>query len=96
MSISEVKAGLNILASDIAQSRDEANQALNTLLELQTRVGGFVSKYNYLVILVDALGTDASELVYKDEKAKLQTEFVTLKNDLQIINETISGLGVNL
>jgi hypothetical protein len=96
MSTSIIKAGLDDLAQEIRTERQAATTAIARLTTAYNNLQALTTKYADLVGMIDGLGTDPSDEVYKDEKTKLQAEFVGLRNEINTINTAITDTGIVL
>ena len=77
--ISEVKAGLDDIARDIRAKRAAVDSAKEALESVITDLDSIPTTYADAIAQIGELGTDPSDVVYKDELSKLTTEFVALR-----------------
>ena len=83
---SEVKAGLDAIASEIAAVRTRFESSKSSIQGGSTALGNIPTKYADVIATINAYTpTGAFETLSQDEKAKLQTEFVALKAELDAL-----------
>ena len=91
---SEVKAALDDIAVQIANARLVRARCLSQLSAASAVLGNLPTQYADVVTTINAYGTtNAAENFAKEEKAKLQTEFLALKAllDADIADITANG-----
>ena len=89
---SEVKAGLDSIASLIAGSQQLEDRAIAGLLAARNQLAGIPTQFSDVLATIDAFTpTGSFEEVTKDEKGKLATEFLALK---AAIEAKLDDLGV--
>ena len=76
--ISEVKAGLDDIAREIRSKRAVIADAKAQLEAAVAELNGVPAAFASVITQVQALGTDPSDVVYKDELTKLTAEFLAL------------------
>ncbi len=79
---SEMKAGLDDIASIIRSQRDNMKEVKSTASSVSAELAGITTKYADVIATIDAIPantTDNFERVVKAEKAKLAAEFTALK-----------------
>lgn len=92
MSISTVKSDLDSISKIIAGSTQQRLSAKNTLLVARNQLAAIVTTYQGTISEIDGYApTGAFETLAKDEKAKLASEFATLKS---AIEDELTALGV--
>ena len=90
---SEVKAGLDAIASMISGSIQMRAKAKAQLLAARNQLAGIPSQFADVISEINGYTpTGAFETLTKDEKAKLQTEFLALKSALEA---ELDALGVS-
>ena len=83
---SEVKAGLDAIAKDIATQRAVLQKAIDNATGASAVLGSLVTTYSGVKTTIDGYTpTGAFETLAKDELAKLTTEFQALKADADTI-----------
>ena len=91
--VSEVKSGIDSIAQLIAAAARTQARAKENLLAARNQLNNLPSQYADVMATIDAYTpTGAFETLAKDEKAKLASEFVALKNDLET---ELTALGVS-
>ena len=76
--ISGIKTGLTEIAKEINLRRTQVVEAKRMLESVVSELGALSETYSVIIAEIGTLGSDASDLLYKDELAKLTTEFVAL------------------
>ena len=83
---SEVKSGLDAIADEIAAVRKRFATAKSSIEGGSTALGNIPTKWADVLSTIDGYGTeDAFEALTKAEKAKLATEFVALKSEIDTL-----------
>jgi len=83
---SEIKAGLDEISGKIKTVRERFEAAKNGIIASSTALGAITTAHSDVLTTIDAFTpTGAFETLAKDEKAKLQTEFVALKAQLDAL-----------
>jgi len=78
--ISEVKQGLDEIAASIRAVQKRFADAKASIQAGSDALGNIPTKYSDVIATINGFAPDgAFETLAKDEKAKLQTEFVALK-----------------
>ncbi len=81
---SEVKAGLDSIAGQIAGAQRLEAQAINGLLTARNQLAGIPTQYAEVLATIDGFTpTGPFEEMTKDEKGLLATEFLALKAALE-------------
>jgi hypothetical protein len=89
----EVKAALNGISTMIAGSARMREQAKAQLLAARNQLANLPTQYASEIQTINGFApTGAFETLTKDEKGKLQTEFVALKS---AIETELTALGVS-
>lgn len=89
---SEVKSGLQSISDIIAGANSGFTQAITKILALRNQLNDIPTQYSDVISTVDGYTpTGAFETLAKDEKTKLQTEFVALRTMLE---SALTDLGV--
>ena len=89
---SEVKAGLDEIAASIRTNRRRFEQSKAAIVTVRDALVAIPTVYADVLDTVGLYGTaDAFEALSKDELAKLTTEFIALRND---INALITAAGL--
>jgi len=89
---SEVKAGLDSIASLIAGSQQLEDRAIAGLLAARNQLAAIPTQFSDVLDTIDAYTpTGPFQEVTQDEKGKLATEFVALKT---AIEDKLDDLGV--
>ena len=84
---SEVKAGLDEIAAMVKASRQRAKSSKEMITTQQTNLGAIPTRYSDLLNTINAFSvdtTDVFEQLCKAELAKMTTEFMTLKADMDL------------
>jgi hypothetical protein len=82
--ISQVKAGLDEIAKLIRNATSVRESAKANLLNSRNQLENLPTQFSDVIAEIDGYSpTGAFETLAKDEKAKLQTEFVALKSALE-------------
>jgi formamidopyrimidine-DNA glycosylase len=90
---SEVKSALDGIAEVIAGSISARERAKTLLLMARNQLAGLPTQYADEIAEINGYVPDgAFETLAKDEKARLQTEFMALKN---AIEDELDALGVS-
>jgi hypothetical protein len=90
---SQVKTALDAIAATIATSRSMRSQAKAQLLSARNQLASIPTVHANIISTIDGyVPSGAMETLAKDEKAKLQTEFLALKSALET---ELSALGVS-
>lgn len=90
---SEVKAGLQEIASIISNSRKMNDKGNALKLAARNQLAAIPGQFSDIVATVDGYTpTGAFETLSKDEKAKLQAEFVALR---QSVESELTALGIS-
>jgi predicted transcriptional regulator len=90
---SQIKAGLNEIATRIAQERSRLAQAKNSITAAEVALSGMPAQYGTLIADIDALtGTAPFVLLSKDEKAKLVAEFQALKSQATAAKNAVAEI----
>lgn len=83
---SEVKSGLDVSASIVAEQRDIVDKAQSNADLGTAALAAITTDYADVIATIDAYaGSDVFETLTQAEKAKLQTEFTALKGDADAI-----------
>ena len=83
---SEVKAGLDAIADKIAAVRTRFASAKSSIEGGSATLGAIPTDYADVIATINAYTpTGAFETLAQDEKAKLQTEFVALKAEIDAL-----------
>lgn len=91
--ISQVKAGLNEIATKIAQERSRLAQAKTSITAAETALAGMPAQYGTIIADINAAtGTDPFVLLSKDESAKLTAEFQALKTTATNAKNAVAGI----
>lgn len=91
--VSQVKAGLNDVATEIRQARMEATRCKISIANLNTALGNLATKYADVISTINAYTpTNAFETLSKDELAKLTTEFQALRTDIASAQTSLDSL----
>lgn len=83
MAISTWKAGLDDISSAIRTEKQAYNSAVQRIKDALNNLNNLPTVHSDVVDEINALGTDPSEEVAKDELSKLTTEFTNLKALIQ-------------
>ena len=90
---SEVKAGLDAIARTIATAQAGLDTGKARILTARDALTAIPTDFADLIATIDAFTpTGAFEVLAKDEKAKLQTEFLALRATLE---GALDALGVS-
>lgn len=89
---SEVKDGMNGIAQLIAGARQQRDRAKAQLLTARNQLANIPTQFADVIATINGYApTGAFETLAKDERAKLATEFTSLKNALET---ELTALGV--
>ena len=84
--ISEVKQGLDAVAEKIASARNRFEASKVAIQNNSSTLGQIPTAHSDVLTTIDGYApSGAFETLAKDEKAKLQTEFVALKADIDAL-----------
>ncbi|MBK9284997.1 MAG: hypothetical protein IPM51_11880 [Sphingobacteriaceae bacterium] len=90
---SQVKAGLDDIATEIRQIRFEAGRCKITIGNVSAALANLATKYSDVVATIQTFGTtNAFEALSKAELTKLITEYQALKADLDQAVTALSSL----
>ena len=91
---SEVKAGLDAISQLISGAQQSRQRAKSQMLAARNQLAGIPSQFSDVISEIDSwtVPVGAFQSLGKDEKAKLQTEFLTLKSALE---DELDALGVS-
>lgn len=82
MNPSEIKSGLDDIAVTIRNARSRLLQAKANIQNTYAELNSIPTTYASLISAIDAfVPTGAFESLAKDEKSKLTSEFIALRND---------------
>ena len=89
---SEVKAGLDEIAQRIRSTRKNYGLAKDAIVKARDGLVAIPTQYDAVIAAINGYaGVDAFEALSKDELAKLTTEFIALRDD---INALITAAGL--
>lgn len=90
---SEVKAGLDEVADRIRKQRAALQRAKQLINQAQSALSNIPSDYSDLITTIDNYaGDDRFELLAKDEKTRLASEFGALNTKAQNAQTALSGI----